>query len=53
MTSIASALPPLANSAFVPLAKEFRVSVDEVASSFGATVPGVGVFDRKVYQLVS
>ncbi|KAI1791982.1 major facilitator superfamily domain-containing protein [Ganoderma leucocontextum] len=41
---LASVLSPLASPAYVLLAKEFKVSVDEVASSFGATVPGVAVF---------
>ncbi|KAM5538328.1 hypothetical protein V8D89_007930 [Ganoderma adspersum] len=44
MTGLADTLFPLAASGYFRLAKEFKVSVDEVASAFGATLPGAAAF---------
>ena len=41
--SLASAIPSLTSPAYVQLAKEFDVSVDQVASSFSAANLGNGI----------
>ena len=43
-TSVGNTLWTLATPAFVLLAKQFHASVDEVASSFGANLIGLGTF---------
>ena len=43
-TSIVGALYSLASPGYVLLAKEFNVSVDEIASSFSAFPIGIAIF---------
>ncbi|PIL31085.1 MFS general substrate transporter [Ganoderma sinense ZZ0214-1] len=43
-TGLADALFHLAASGYFRLAKEFKVSVDQVASAFGTTLPGAAAF---------
>lgn len=42
--SLDGALSPLASAGYVLLSQQFRVSVDEVTSSFGAILLGLGCF---------
>ncbi|KAI1791927.1 MFS general substrate transporter [Ganoderma leucocontextum] len=43
-TSLAGVLSPVASAGYVLLAKQFDVSVDEITSSFGALLLGLGIF---------
>ncbi|TBU58126.1 MFS general substrate transporter [Dichomitus squalens] len=43
-TSLAGVLSPEASAGYTLLAKQFNVSVDEITSSFGALVLGLGIF---------
>ena len=43
-TSLAGVLSPVASAGYVLLAKQFDVSVDEITSTFGALLPGLGIF---------
>ena len=43
-SSLSDTLTVFASSAYFSLAKEFNVSVDEVASSFSATFGGIAIF---------
>ena len=43
-TSLAGVLSPVASAGYVLLAKQFNVSVDEITSSFGALLLGLGIF---------
>ena len=43
-SSLSDTLTVFASSAYFSLAKEFNVSVDEVASSFSATFAGIAIF---------
>ncbi|KAM5538339.1 hypothetical protein V8D89_007941 [Ganoderma adspersum] len=43
MTTLGGALLPLASPAFLLLAQQFKVSVDEISSSFSTGLPGVAV----------
>ena len=43
-TSVADALWAIVTPAYVQLSQEFHVSLDEVASSFAASLPGLAAF---------
>ncbi|TBU25832.1 MFS general substrate transporter [Dichomitus squalens] len=43
-TSLAGVLSPVASAGYTLLAEQFHVSVDEITSSFGALVLGLGIF---------
>ncbi|KAM5538316.1 hypothetical protein V8D89_007918 [Ganoderma adspersum] len=43
-TSLAGVLSPVASAGYVLLAKQFDVSVDEITSTFGALLLGLGIF---------
>lgn len=43
-TSLSGAMSPLVSAGYVLLSKQFDVSVDDITSSFGALLLGLGIF---------